>query len=94
MDEQRQKWAAELTEAIFKLIVTRSPTTASDAAVDQGACLVAMSQVVAMLIAASPPDERRRLYSNFGGMLRQGIEATAADPPFPLRTTTAPAAKQ
>jgi hypothetical protein len=82
MDDQRQKWAAELAKAIFELIVAHAPKTASEAAVDQEACLAAMSHVVAVLIAALPPEERQRLYLSFGRMLRQDIEATAAYPPF------------
>jgi hypothetical protein len=45
MDEQRQKWVAELTEAIFELIVARSPKTTDDAIIDQHACIEAMLRV-------------------------------------------------
>jgi hypothetical protein len=86
-DTQSIKWAAELSVAIWQLIVDRSPKAGDQPVVDQHASLQALLQTSALLIAGSPPKERQWLFEQVSGRLAQAIDKFAADPqtrPFTL----------
>jgi hypothetical protein len=86
-DNERANWTSELARSIVQLIIERSlddPLDKGRAAVDTGACVVALKHVIAVLIASQPQEEWKRHCENFARTLPAMVAEAAANPTSPL----------